>query len=114
MADDDGDNDDLDSVPDVTQDDIKDPSLKPFYIVLRSKGNRRVFMSKEKLGIDRVAKIKEKPHQKNAVFMFDKRTNTIRLASERNFALGNRMGKELKAGHPAVFRRILENKVLGD
>jgi hypothetical protein len=114
MADDDGDDDDLDKIPDVKDDDIKDPTLKPFYIILKGKTARKLFMSKEKVGIDRIAKIKEKPHPKNAVFMFDKRTNTIRLASERNFALGNKMGKGVKQGHPAVFRRILENKVLGD
>lgn len=114
MEDDDGDDDDLDKIPSVKSDDIKDPSLKPFYIVLKGKTARKVFMSKEKVGIDRIAKIKEKPHPKNAVFMYDKRTNTIRLASERNFALGNKMGKGVKQGHPAVFRRILENKVLGD
>ena len=114
MEDDDGDDDDLDKIPDVKDDDIKDPSLKPFYIILKGKTARKVFMSKEKVGIDRIAKIKEKPHPKNAVFMYDKRTNTIRLASERNFALGNKMGKGVKQGHPAVFRRILENKVLGD
>jgi len=34
MADGDGEQDDLDNVPDVTADDIKDPTLKPFYIVL--------------------------------------------------------------------------------
>jgi len=46
--------------------------------------------------------------------MFDKRSNTIRLASERNFALGNKMGKDLKQGQQAVFRRVLNNKVTPD
>jgi len=71
-------------------------------------------MSQEKIGVDRVAKIKEQPHAKNAVFLYDKRTKTIRLASERNFALGNKSGKGLKQGHQAVFRRILDQKISED
>lgn len=43
--------------------------------------------------------------------MWDKRTKTIRLASERNFCLSNKMGKGLKAGSQAVFRRILDSKI---
>jgi hypothetical protein len=114
MKGDDKEDEALDDVPDVTQDDFKDPNLKPFFIVLSGKGNRKVFMSKQKLGIDRVAKIKVNPPAKNSVFLFDKRTNTIRLASERNFVLSNKMGKGMKAGHEAVFRRILNSKITAD
>jgi hypothetical protein len=114
MAGDDKEKEELDNIPDVTVDDYKDPTIKPFFLVLKSKGTRMVFMSKEKLGIDRVAKIKENPHPRNSTFLYDKRTMTIRLMSERNFALGNRMGKELKQGHQAVFRRVMEGKVTPD
>lgn len=48
-------------VPDVTADDFKDTKIKPFFIVLKATGNRKVFMSKQKIGIDRVAKIKTAP-----------------------------------------------------
>ena len=114
MSGNDREKDDLETIPDVTVDDYKDPTLKPFYIVLTGKGNRRVFMSKEKIGIDRVAKIKDSPHPRNSLFLYDKRTMTIRLQSERNFALGNKMGKKLKAGHNAVFRRVIDGKVTDD
>lgn len=114
MAGDDKEKDELDNIPDVTADDYKDPTLKPFYIVLKAKGTKKVFMSKEKIGIDRVAKIKENPHPRNSVFLYDKRTMTIRLQSERNFALGNKMDKGLKPGHQAVFRRIMDGKVTED
>jgi hypothetical protein len=113
----DGDDDEkeaLEDIPDVTADDYKDTAVKTFTIMLKTKGNRSVFMSKEKLGVDRVAKIKANPHPRNSVFFFDARTKTIRLASERNFALSNRSGKELKQGHQAVFRRILDSKVTKD
>jgi hypothetical protein len=99
-------------VPDVKTDDIPDPNHKPFFLIAQGgKQHRKVFMSKEKLGIDRVAKIKENPHPRNAVFLFDKRTKTIRLASERNFALSSRMGKNMKKGAIAVFRRIMDGQV---
>jgi nicotinic acid phosphoribosyltransferase len=71
MADNDKEKDELENIPDVTVDDEVDPNLKTFFLVLKG---RKVFMSEEKLGIDRVAKIKEQPHDKNAVFLFDKRT----------------------------------------
>lgn len=104
----------LEKIPDVKVDDIKDPVNKPFFLVLQMKGNRKVYMSQQKIGIDRVAKIKSKPHPKNSVFLYDKRTKTIRLASERNFVLSNKMGKGLKIGHEAVFRRVLNSKVTED
>lgn len=100
------------AIPDVKTDDIPDPNHKPFFLMAQAgKTHRKVFMSKEKLGIDRVAKIKENPHPRNATFLFDKRTKTIRLASERNFALSSRMGKNMKKGSAAVFRRIMDGKV---
>jgi hypothetical protein len=106
--------DELDNIPDVTIDDYKDPNVKPFFIVLAAKGSKKVYMSKEKIGIDRVAKIKDDPHPRNSMFLYDKRTMTIRLQSERNFALGNRMDKGLQPGHQAVFRRIMDGKVTED
>ena len=114
MDGDDAEKESLEDIPDVTADDYKDTSVKTFSIVLKAKGNRKVFMSKEKLGVDRVAKIKVNPHPRNSMFFFDARTNTIRLASERNFALSNTSGKGLKQGHNAVFRRILDAKVMPD
>jgi hypothetical protein len=114
MAGHDDEKDELDNIPDVTVDDYKDPNLKPFFIVLKAKGARKVFMSKEKEGIDRIAKIKENPHPRNSMFLYDKRTMTIRVQSERNFALGNKMDKGLKPGHKAVFRRIIDGKVSED
>lgn len=106
--------DEQENVPDVSVDDETDPNLKPFFIVLKTKGNRKAFMSKEKIGIDRVAKIKVNPHPRNSVFLFDKRSKTIRLASERNFVLSNKMDKGLKQGHKAVFRRIMNATVQPD
>lgn len=69
-------------------------------------GKRKVFMSKQKIGVDRVAKIKKNPSAHNAVFVYDKRTSTIRLQSQRTLVLSNRAGKGVKPGHFAVFRNI--------
>jgi hypothetical protein len=95
------------AIPDVSVDDQVDNSVPKFFLVLQGKTGRKVFMSQEKLGIDRVAKVKENPRPKNSVFIYDKRTKTVRLASERNFAISAKMGKQLKTGTAAVFRRIL-------
>jgi len=114
MGDDDKDKEELDNVPDASVDDEIDPNIKPFYLVLKAGGEKKVFMSKEKIGVDRIAKIKKEPHKRNALLFYDKRTKTIRLLSERNFVLSNKFGKALKKGHKAVFRRILNGKVEKD
>jgi len=114
MAGDDAEGDELDDVPDVTSDDTSTDKLAPFFIVFSGPGERKLFKSAQKNGVDYIAKIKTGAKSKNSLFTFDKRTKTVRLVSERNIALGNKSGKGNKRGNNVVFRRVLNSKPTSD
>jgi len=71
-------------------------------------------MSKTKVGIDHIAKIKAKPHAKVSTFIFDARTKTIRVKDNQHFVLSNKLGKGAKPGQAACFRRADPKKITAD
>jgi len=71
-------------------------------------GKRKLFMSKEKSKKDRVAKIKKNPKAHNAIFIYDKRTKSVRLQSDRHFVLSgvhSAKGK-CKHGSKVILRKM--------
>jgi hypothetical protein len=73
------------------------------------KGNRRVYVSKQKDGADIALKITKDVNDWRALFIVDQRTNSIRLHSNRNLAISNTYTKikkdRLKPGKTAVVRK---------
>jgi hypothetical protein len=81
-----------------------DFSKSRFLLKLDTKGNRNVFLSKEKLGEDFVLKLGKKPSEWRSWFIMDKRTQTIRLFVQRHLAVSNQAGKSVKPGASLVLR----------
>jgi len=82
----------------------------PFSIV--NKGNKKmhIYMSNEKRGVDRVLKLTEDEVNWRALFIYDKRTHSIRLHSDKSYALSiedsNKEGKaRVTMGHDLAMRK---------
>lgn len=79
----------------VTKGDI---THNPFMIVNRSNKKQHLFMSEEKVGADRVLKLTRDQPDWRALFIYDRKTKSIRLHSRKQYALSNqdsdKKGKE--------------------
>jgi len=79
---------------------------KKFYLELAMKGKRRVYMSAQQDGPDKVVKIKGGINDWRAWFVQDGRTRSIRLDAHRSLALSNRDGyNRLNVGKTVAFRK---------
>ena len=80
---------------------------KKFYLELNMKGKRRIYMSGQQDGQDKIGKLKSKINDWRAWFIFDERTKSIRLDAHRSLALSNRDGlNRLNVGKAVAFRKF--------
>lgn len=77
-----------------------------FLIKSEMKGNRNVYLSKEKQGDDFVLKFGKKPNEWRSWFIMDPRTSTIRLYVQPHLAISNKAGKGVKPGANLVMRKF--------
>lgn len=75
-----------------------------FQLSLDTKGGRTIYVSKERSGPDHMLKIGSKVSKERSLFIFDKRTNSIRLAASPTLALSNQYGRGEKLGGNVVLR----------
>lgn len=84
--------------------------INPFHLTLKMTGSRRVYMSRQKQGKDQVLKIEKGRKDWRSIFIFDKRTKSIRLHSDRSLAMSNQNAKEeklrLAKGKTVVMRKF--------
>lgn len=66
-----------------------DQSKKNFQISLNMPGNRKVFVSNHRFGSEYILKINKDVNDWRSWFTYDKRTKSIRLVHNRNFAISN-------------------------
>lgn len=79
---------------------------KKFYLELNMKGARRIYMSAQQDGPDKVCKLKSGINDWRAWFIMDQRTRSIRLDAHRSLALSNRDGyNRLNVGKTIAFRK---------
>lgn len=62
---------------------------RKFLIRSHMHGNRRLYMSKEKVGEDNIVKIRKEINDWRAWFVYDRRTRTLRIDTKRDLALSN-------------------------
>lgn len=89
---------------------IGDFDKNKFALQLTMPGKRRVFMSKVNTMGGYLAKIKQGINNDKSQFIFDKRTNSVRLFSDRSMALSNQLGKGSKRDYNAVFRKFKDTR----
>ena len=85
-----------------------DFSKQRFLIKLGAKGNRNIYMSKEKRASDFVLKLGKKPKNWRSWFIMDKRSQTVRVFAQRHLAISNAAGKGVKPGAALVVRKYDE------
>jgi len=78
---------------------------KKFYLEMAMKGGRRLFMAAQKDGNDNIVKVKKGINDWRAWFIYDKRTQSIRLDAHRSLALSNKDGSD-KLGKTVAFRKF--------
>lgn len=71
------------------------------------KGNRKVFLSNQRIGTEYILKIKENATNWRSWFVYDERTKSIRLNRNRNFAISNQRFIGLRDGGYAVVRKFV-------
>jgi len=69
------------------------------------KNGRTLYVTKQRIGPDHIMKIGKRVSKERSLFIFDKRTNSIRLAASPTLAISNQNGRGLKLGGNVVLRK---------
>lgn len=69
-----------------------------------------MYVTKERSGPDHLLQIGSSPSQERSLFIRDKRTNSIRLASSPTLAISNQSGRGNKVGGNVVLRKYKKSK----
>jgi len=85
-------------------------NLRTFQLKMAIKGGRIVYVNKEKSGPDHLLMLSKKPSKSRSLFILDKRTSSIRLASAPHLAMSNQATRGVKLGGNVVLRKYNESK----
>lgn len=85
-------------------------NLRTFQLKMSMKGGRIVYVNKEKSGPDHLLMLAKKPSKSRSLFILDKRTSSIRLASAPHLAMSNQATRGVKLGGNVVLRKYNESK----